>query len=190
MINKIVIPDLRKSGRINFPFLLLSMILLLCMASDLLSQSVEFTLNQRRRYDQISVEIWARDLGTSPNLGFASLIVQYNKTYLTPTTVQNPSQTDSIDKNINQLNPVISINSGFNAGNGYNALGTQSYSQGYFSLEKACIMPLCSFFYSTKAHPNPLSNPLPNVYLTTTPLGLMKLGRGLKSYPLPAGRLR
>jgi hypothetical protein len=113
--------------------------LLVLSSSDLFSQVYEMTLNQRRAYDQIHVEIWAKGLpanGTVPLMGSASLVVQYNTAYLRPATSQNAAVTDSISRYINQVDPVVDISSQFNNMNGYSTLGTQAYStSGYYSLE-------------------------------------------------------
>ena len=113
--------------------------LLVLSSSSVYSQVYEVTLNQRRAYDQIHVEIWAKSLptnGTVPLMGSASLVVQYNTAYLRPAQTQNPSVADSISRDINQVDPVIDIISQFNNLNGYSSLGTQAYSTtGYYSLE-------------------------------------------------------
>ncbi len=109
---------------------------LLFLAEDVKAQDYEFTLNQRRRFDQIHVELWAKSLTQSPaKLGNASLVIQYNTNFLVPAAVQNPSSTDTVMSNINQTNPIRSINSQFHSANGYNSLGASSYASGYFSLE-------------------------------------------------------
>ncbi len=101
------------------------------------SQVYELMLKPRRAFDQLHVEIWAKSISSSaPKLGYASLVVQYSSTFLKPATVQNPSSTDSIIRIDNSIsNPIIPIESRFNNANGYQALGVQSYSNGYYSLE-------------------------------------------------------
>lgn len=115
---------------------LLAFAAFLFLSQDALAQYYEMTLNQRRRYDQIHVEIWARSLSSdAPKLGLASLVVHYDNTYLSPATTQSPSGTDSINREINQIDPIDEITSRFHSANGYNALGTQSYDDSYYSLE-------------------------------------------------------
>lgn len=100
------------------------------------SQSYEMTLQQRRRFNQIHVEVWAKAISeNSPKLGYASLIMQYNPSYLKPADIQESFNTDSINVNVNQINPVDSINSGFHLVNGYQSLNTRSYGEGFYSLE-------------------------------------------------------
>ncbi|MFW5701341.1 MAG: LamG-like jellyroll fold domain-containing protein, partial [Bacteroidota bacterium] len=110
---------------------------LLFTAGDLYAQYYEFTLNQRRRYDQIHVEIWARAVSASaPRIGNASLVLEYNSEYLQPSASQSLSTTDSINVNINRTDPVDDISSQFAvSANGYNSLTSQAYSSGYYSLE-------------------------------------------------------
>lgn len=106
------------------------------VVEDTVAQDYEYTLNQRRRYDQIHVEIWAKSLTTTPkSLGNASLVVQYNTNFLSPASTQAPSTTDTIISDINRTNPIRSISSQFHSANGYNSLGAQSYAAGYYSLE-------------------------------------------------------
>lgn len=122
----------RYSGKVFLSFLLG----LFLIGSDLLAQNYEATLNQRRHGDQIHVEVWLRATSsTSPLLGDASLVVQYNQTYLTPSTTQLPASTDSISYDVDVANPVVSISSQFNGANGYNPLKTVSYGPGLYSLE-------------------------------------------------------
>ena len=105
-------------------------------ANDVMAQDYEFTLNQRRRFDQIYVEIWAKSLNSNVKaLGNASLVVQYNTNFLSPAATQSPSTTDTVINDVNIPNPIRLITSQFHLANGYNSLGAQSYSSGYYSLE-------------------------------------------------------
>lgn len=119
--------------------LLLAVLLLTIGALDLFAQDVEVSLRHRRRWDQIHVEVWMKALtANAPAVGNASFVVSYNSNFLTPAVVQSPGATDSIDYNVDQANPVISITSPFDNNNGYSALGAQAYgppSAGLFSLE-------------------------------------------------------
>lgn len=122
----------RYSGKVLLSFLLG----LFLIGSDLYAQDYEATLNQRRRGDQIHVEVWVKATSaTSPVLGDASLVVQYNQTYLTPSTTQLPASTDSVGYDVDVANPVVSIASQFNGANGYNSVTTASYGPGFYSLE-------------------------------------------------------
>ncbi|MCX6155970.1 MAG: T9SS type A sorting domain-containing protein [Candidatus Kapabacteria bacterium] len=104
--------------------------------AGLFAQNYELTLNQRRKYDQIHVEVWARALNANaPRIGNATLVVQYDPNFLSPASVQAPGATDSVNSDIDMANPIDSIPSGFNSVNGYNALGNEVYTSGYFSLE-------------------------------------------------------
>ena len=128
---------LRMRKILLFKNLLVGLALFFVFSNELFSQFYDFTLVQRRRYDQIYVEIWVRSLQpNSPKLGNASLVVNYNLNHLSPAVIQQPGVTDSVNHNINQANPIDVINSRFNNDNGYNALTTRTYSPGgYFSLE-------------------------------------------------------
>lgn len=104
---------------------------------NIYAQNYEFRLVPRRAFDQINVEIWARAVNPlAPKLGYGSFVVEYNKTYLTPANTQNLSVTDTITRiESSTVNPINSISSKFNGINGYQALASQSYGAGYYSLE-------------------------------------------------------
>jgi len=112
------------------------LILIGFISDDLIAQSFEFTLNQRRRYDQIEVEIWGKRLVSQEiKIGYASLVVQYNADYLRPATKQILDNTDSILDDIDVENPIVEIVSNFNSKFGYSSLVSQNYGVGYYSLE-------------------------------------------------------
>lgn len=121
----------------QFAYLFVSLFGLLFVVSDTFAQTYEFSLVQRRRYDQIAVEIWAKRLSDSaPKIGGSSIVLQYNSQFLVPSAEQVRFKTDSINANINQLSPIDEITSPFNlAVNGFDVLESQSYSAGYYSLE-------------------------------------------------------
>ncbi len=126
----------KSPGRYSGKVLLLMLLGLFLLGTDLYSQMYEVTMNQRRRGDQIHVEVWARSLSASaPALGDASLVLQYNQTYLAPAAAQSAASTDSISYDVDVANPVVSIASQYNAGNGYNAITTASYGAGLYSVE-------------------------------------------------------
>lgn len=103
---------------------------------DLFSQSYVFSLNQRRCYDQIHVELWAKSTGaTAPKLGHSTLVVAYNSNFLAPASAQSPASTDSISNDYTRTNLIDAISSTANSANGFSALGTQSYGSGYYALE-------------------------------------------------------
>lgn len=126
----------------------LMLIFAMTAALESFAQSLEFTLNPRRRFDQIHVEFWVKGLPQGqaeiPKIGFASLIIKYNNAFLQPIAEANQATirnlTDSIHFNVDQ-NPVIAISSQFHSANGYDALGSQGYGVGigeaYYSLEVA-----------------------------------------------------
>jgi hypothetical protein len=117
---------------------LLSILLGLVFAtSDIFSQYYEFSLVQRRRFDQIHVEIWAKSLvENAPKIGGATLALQYNSQFLSPASEQDRAQTDTISDNLDQVNPIIPISSQFNlSANGFDPMQSQSYAPGYFALE-------------------------------------------------------
>lgn len=116
--------------------IILMLLALIALSTEMFGQSYELKLEQRRRFNQIHVEVWARSLNTNaPKMGYASLIMQYNTSFLKPAEVQQPSFTDTVNANINQLNPIDSIGSQFNTTNGYQSLNTRSYGDGFYSLE-------------------------------------------------------
>ncbi len=118
-------------------FFLASLFLLLFAGLELSAQYYEFSLLQRRRFDQIDVEVWAKAQQTgAPEVGNSSLVLKYNTAYLTPAATQVLNETDSIAFNINQTNPIVTLNSGFSQSvNGYNPLSSRSYGMGYYALE-------------------------------------------------------
>lgn len=126
----------KSPGRYSGKVLLFMLLGLFLLGTDLYSQMYEATLNQRRRGDQIHVEVWVRALSASaPALGDASLVLQYNQTYLAPAAVQSAGSTDSIAYDVDVANPVVSIASQYNGTNGYNSIATASYGAGYYSVE-------------------------------------------------------
>ncbi len=123
----------RQVGRLFFA----SLFLLLFAGLELSAQYYEFSLLQRRRFDQIDVEVWAKSLETgTPELGNSSLVLKYNTAFLAPAATQDLDATDSIAFNINQSNPIVTINSNYSQSvNGYNPLSSRSYGMGYYALE-------------------------------------------------------
>ncbi len=123
----------RQAGRL----FLASLFLLLFAGLELSAQYYEFSLLQRRRFDQIDVEVWAKALESgAPELGNSSLVLKYNTAFLSPAATQDLDVTDSIAFNINQSNPIVTINSDYSESvNGYNPLSSRSYGMGYYALE-------------------------------------------------------
>lgn len=83
-------------------------ILTLAGAVDAWSQVYQFTLNHRRRADQIWVEVWCKSLSASaPRLGEATLRINYNSTYLTlaniATVGNEPDRTDTVRYDVANL---------------------------------------------------------------------------------------
>jgi len=122
---------------ISYKVLALMLIFIAVSISEAFAQNYTFSLYPRRGYDKIFVEIWAKAANNNvPKLGHASLVVQYNTTFLFPSAVQNLSTTDSIRTlEVSTSQAIVNIISQFNAQNGYNALASQSYTLGYYSLE-------------------------------------------------------
>jgi len=127
--------SINRVGRLSIKGLLFLM--LITFWSDCLNaQDYEFSLRQRRKYDKIDVEIWAKSLKPNPKkLGYASLVLKYNSIYLKPSVSQTLSMTDSIASDVDQLQPVKEILSQFSSANGYSSLKSRSYGEGKFSLE-------------------------------------------------------
>ncbi len=99
-------------------------ILALVFVNEVSSQTFRFTLNQRRRADQVWVEIWCKSLSTTQTrLGEATLRVNFNPTYLSLANYglaeNNPDRTDSVRFDIANLSTspqtssVISVSSPF-----------------------------------------------------------------------------
>ncbi len=113
---------------------LTALILVAFAATDALAQDWTFTLKQRRANDHICVEIWGKaQPGDATRLGEASLTLDYNSTYLRPTTTTagiTIQRTDSVAFDVDVANPVVDIVSSYNSANGYNSLGAQAYSSG------------------------------------------------------------
>lgn len=94
------------------------------VAEECSAQTFRFTLNQRRRADQIWVEIWCKSMSTTPTrLGEATLRVNFNPTYLSLANYglseNNPDKSDSIRFDIANLSAssqtaaVVPVNSPF-----------------------------------------------------------------------------
>lgn len=121
-----------------------SLFMLLFVAEPLIAQQYyEFSLRQRRAYDQIHVEIWAKDITddatTAPKLGNASFVVAYDDSYLDPapdaTQQMYRSTADSIQKNVDDASPIVALTSEYHAANGYSSLNSRDYGTGFYSLE-------------------------------------------------------
>jgi len=126
---KLIIPALIKG--------LIALLIITLLSTDAIAQDYQFTLNPRRAYDKIKVEIWAQSLNpNAEKIGNASLVLQYNSAFLYPSLSQDLIRTDSIlPIEENSPNPYITINTEFNNANGYNTLTSAFYSSDYYSLE-------------------------------------------------------
>ncbi len=139
---------------------------------DLKAQNYEFTLNHRRRFDQIEVEIYAKRLSANaPKLGYASLVLEYNSGYLSPSLVQQLGITDSINRNLNKANIIDQISSPYDGKNGYAKLVSTQITSKYYSLELSLgnlgtsLITVDSSFRGTfvgKITFNIINNPLDN----------------------------
>ncbi len=116
---------------------ILYILLLFILLNDVTAQQLEFTLKQRRAYDQIVVEIWAKSLSAlAPKLGSSYLTLEYDSTFLAPASTQTYNSTDSISNNINQTNPIVDISTKYNSTNyGYGVITFQSFAPNYYSLK-------------------------------------------------------
>ncbi len=111
-------------------------LLLVALGTDSIAQFYKATLQQRRRGDQLEVEVWIKSLSASaPKLGESSLVLQYNSQQLVPAATQAPATTDTVAFDVDVANPIQTITSPYDGNNGYQSLATQSYGVGYFSLE-------------------------------------------------------
>ncbi len=116
-----------------FPILLLIIIIILSEIGY--SQDYSFSLNQRRRYDRIHVEIWAKSLSpTAEKLGFAYLKIKYDSLFLKPIQTLKLNA-DSILPDLDQSKVVVDINSSFNNINGYNVIASSiDYQNSIFNV--------------------------------------------------------
>ncbi len=114
----------------------LLVLLLIALGTDSIAQVYKATLQQRRRGDQLEVEVWIKSLSASaPKLGESSLVLQYNSQQLVPSATQAPATTDTVAFDVDVSNPIQHLSSPFDGTNGYQSLATQSYGVGYYSLE-------------------------------------------------------
>ncbi len=80
----------------------------------------EFTINQRRRYDQIHAELWVkRYKDTPPTIGYANIYIKFNNKYLSLANAGVVSIADSLHSDIDQYNPIRNFSSPFHGTNGY-----------------------------------------------------------------------
>jgi|GEM_PF-3090309 len=100
---------------------------------------IEFSLIERRHYDQIHVEIWAKSLVNNPPIiGNCDLFLTYNGDFLVPHLNQGKNLTDTISNDYTEDIVVKSISSPFNVGT-YRPL-TEKYEDGqYFGLNVGLI---------------------------------------------------
>lgn len=94
---------------------------LVMFSSDVFAQDYEFTIEQRRKGDQIAAEIWVKASdGTAANLGNMTIAIEYDEDYLSNATLAdgtNPSHTtDSVSYDLDQASPVVTITSPFSLG--------------------------------------------------------------------------
>lgn len=105
--------------------------------AELSAKQIEFNLKQRRAYDQIIVEIWAKSTSSlAPKLGTSFLTLEYDENFLMPSQTQTTGASDSISHNIDQSNPIVDIRTNFNSTIfGYTNLTSHSFAPHYFSLK-------------------------------------------------------
>jgi Concanavalin A-like lectin/glucanases superfamily len=88
----------------------------------------EFSINQRRRYDQIHAELWVKRFADSPpTLGYVNIFINYNSKYLKIASSQSVATADSLHSEIDQYNPIRNFSSPFNGTNGYGNLVLTEY---------------------------------------------------------------
>lgn len=118
-------------------------LIVLSMTTDVFAQqNYSITMNQRRRGDQIGVDIWVKGLrgANTPKLGSMTFPIVYNTSNLVPADQQtsggltsNPLDvTDSIDADVNQAYPLPyrTINTPFSVSAGYLAHSAQAANNG------------------------------------------------------------
>jgi len=111
--------------------------LLAGMVSETFAQQYyAFSTKYRRLGNKVGIEVWVKSLTASaPKLGSFTYPVSYNSNFLQPAALTyNAAQTDSVSLNVDQTNPVATINSGYSSTNGYNAIMV-SNGVGYAELE-------------------------------------------------------
>ena len=115
-------------------FIFMAFISLSISSSFVFAADIEFSLVERRNYDQIHIEIWAKSLVNSPPIiGNCDLFLTYNKDNLVPHLNQGKNLTDTISNDYNQNIIVKTVSSPFNVGT-YRPL-SEKYEDGqYFGL--------------------------------------------------------
>jgi len=94
-------------SRFNLFYIL---ILLICNES-LYSQGLILQTNQRRCFDEIHLELWLKtSKGYYPNIAYGNFIIKYDSSSLSLLN-EYTLKTDTISANIDQINPVVDINS-------------------------------------------------------------------------------
>lgn len=131
------ISTIKKKSKLNYLRFFFFVLISLFISNELaFSQEYQFTMKLRRKVDQIHAEIYAKSRNNlSPRLGFASLVLEYNTTYLKPAAQQNPSFTDTVSVLIENPDPIDTLNSAFHGKNGYTNLQNSFYGDSHYSLE-------------------------------------------------------
>ncbi len=99
---------------------LIYILLFLSIVPDLLPNNIQLTFQQRRRYDRIELEIWAKgDLSLNP-VQQARFAIEYDTTAIYALE-DYENRTDSLNSDMKSVNPVEDIISDFHNRNGYTA---------------------------------------------------------------------
>lgn len=132
----------RLFGNKRWLFGIIALMLLSITTESYAQQNYSITMNQRRRGDQIGVDIWVKGLrgANTPKLGSMTFPIVYNTSNLSPTDQQTPGGlasnpldvTDSIDADVNQAYPLPyrSISTPFNVAAGYLSHAAQAANNG------------------------------------------------------------
>ncbi len=115
--------NLNKLAKIRL-FIVTFIISLIILSDFSIAQDYSFSLNQRRRYDRINVEVWVKAISpTAPKLGYAYLKIKYDSLYLKPIPNLKLSA-DTILPDFDLTKIVVDVNSSFNNINGYSVIAT------------------------------------------------------------------
>lgn len=97
----------------------------------------QITLNPRRRFDHIELEVWIKSLSAlANNVGFSTIIVQYDTTFLQP-EAKPVLKTDTISANLTGKSLYNPINSVFDSKAGYNTINIIEPQSGLVQLNLA-----------------------------------------------------
>ena len=138
MTTKSIKPE-KLCSRFSWGQLLWIALVMIFISAEVRAADYEVTMQPRRLGDMLGVEFWIKDVsgdGSAPALGNASFGITYNTANLQPANLDNTVDhdlrnpdptTDSVDSDIDQTQPFITITSSFvSAALGYNPLTAQA----------------------------------------------------------------